>query len=291
MGWHEREWDYAIPRGVVLSINCNGFFSYSSRHFYEIKPYRSIGMQRLILCLTAALLVAVSSLGAMPATDWGRVKGNAQRGNIHKLPFNHPNTNGRSGYYLIPQSAPKDGMPVLVLFHGYTDDGRRLVDTFKSFAEKHKFALVSPDAQGDRWQVPEKGKSTSDMIHARDALAWIEKQIGKTDSKHIGAFGHSYGSRMSSAFGTNIAAVKKTAISHGRFVEDALGGSATKFWMSGSPKDNQFDYKVMPAQEAWYNNTYRKWWGGAKLHTYSCSACNHSPLYDELNDFVQWFLK
>jgi hypothetical protein len=248
-------------------------------------------MQRLILCLATSLLVAVSSLTAMPDTDWGRVKGNAKRGAINNLPFHHPNTNGRSGYYFIPHDAPKDGMPVLVLFHGYKDNGKNLVQTFKPFAEKHKFALVSPDAQGDQWKVPKKGEYTADTIHVRDALAWITKQIGKIDEKHIGAFGHSYGSRMSSAFGTNTAAVTKTAISHGRFVEESLGGSTTKFWMSGSPKDNQFDFKVMQLQEKWYNDTYRKWWGGAKLHTYDCDKCYHFPSHEELNDFVNWFLK
>jgi pimeloyl-ACP methyl ester carboxylesterase len=248
-------------------------------------------MQRLILCLTTSLLVAASSLTTMPKTDWGRVKGNAKRGNIDKLPFHHPNNNGRSGYYFIPHDAPKDGIPVLVLFHGFKDNGNTLVQTFKQFAEKYKFALVSPDAEGHRWKVPKKGKYTSDMIHARDALAWISKHIGKIDQKHIGAFGHSYGSRMSAAFGTNMPVVTKTAISHGRFVEDSLGGSKTKFWMSGSPKDNQFDYKVMPRQKNWYNRTFRKWWGGATLHTYACDSCYHFPSHDELNDFVHWFLK
>lgn len=217
----------------------------------------------------------------------------AKRDSIEKLPFSNPQNKNRSGYYYIPSNVPSKGMPILVLFHGFKDNGYSLTNTFKPFAKQHGFAIVAPDAAGDQWRVPLKGKSTSDTAHVNAALSFIKSEVSKIDKKHVGAFGHSFGARMSSTYGTNTSGVTKTAISHGRFLPSSLGGSPTAFWMSGSPKDNQFSFKVMQEQVKEYNATYRKYWpgGGARLHTYDCGDCRHFPHHQELKEFTDWFLK
>jgi dienelactone hydrolase len=157
-------------------------------------------------------------------------------------------------------------MPLLLLLHGIKDDGKHIVEQFKQLAEKHKIVLLASDSKSERWQPPRKGKPTDDMNHAKKAFAWIKQQMRKVYSQRNGAFGHSCSARMSSTFETNVPDITKTAISHGRFVEDALGSSKPQFWMSGSPKDNMFQFSVMQKHEKWYNKTFRKDWGGAKLH-------------------------
>src|SRR6185503_12735943 len=90
--------------------------------------------------LTIAALVTY--LAAVPA---------AQKVGKHTISFDGKK---RDYYLLVPEPAPADPVPLVVLLHGSGRDGSSLTGPWQNLAKKSGFAIVAPDS-GNRagWDV------------------------------------------------------------------------------------------------------------------------------------------
>ncbi len=213
-------------------------------------------------------------------------------GKIGTLPFGHRTRAERNGAYFIPEHGSADALPILVLAHGYKDRGLSMVRMFLDHAKKYKVALVAPDALDELWVVPSAGEYSLDSQHAEDALAWLRDHIDHPSQKLVGTAGYAYGCRMASSLATNFSIYRAGMLMHGRYVEAALGENKIRLRLSGSPKDNMFNFSVMKGQKSSFTAHFTDWPnGGPSLHTYDCSTCLHRPHATELEDAVIWFLQ
>lgn len=107
----------------------------------------------------------------------------------------------RQYYYYQPQRAGPQA-PLLLLLHGAGRDGRSMMDTWKTTAQKHGLRLLAPDGVRHNWSM-------------RPSAEWpalkkmVEQHSGGGDTLYV--FGHSNGARMAlrlaAAFPAEFAAV------------------------------------------------------------------------------------
>jgi len=131
-----------------------------------------------------AVAVLVSALVAAPA---------AQKVLKQSMSFeNRP----RNYYLFVPEPAPADPMPLVVLLHGSGRDGSSLAGPWQNLAKKSGFALVAPDAiERAGWDMFSDGPDfLNKVIEAVKAQARI-------DPRRVYLFGHSAGGHHGLALG------------------------------------------------------------------------------------------
>lgn len=236
----------------------------------------------LAFWLAVALIPSIAS-AYPPSPNLGHATGTYRgTGAVHQLPFGHVSDGTRSGAYYVPSKQPAAGYPVLVLFHGYGDDGRNILNRFRDAADRHGVAVIAPDSLAKAWGVGIAGVVTPDLLHAVDASYWLRSKLTAIDRPRCAAAGHSYGTRMTAYFATVMDNTHAAAISHGRYLPVSLGKSPVDAFFSGSPRDNWFDFRVMQAQ-------WKLWPRGlTQLHTYDCPTCMHPVQPPEIEDMIKW---
>jgi poly(3-hydroxybutyrate) depolymerase len=102
----------------------------------------------------------------------------------------------RNYYLFVPEAAPADPMPLVVLLHGSGRDGSSLTGPWQSLAKKSGFAIVAPDAI-DRggWEMYSDGP---DFLH--DVVEAVKSQA-RIDARRVFLSGHSAGGHHGLAVG------------------------------------------------------------------------------------------
>jgi phospholipase/carboxylesterase len=63
---------------------------------------------------------------------------------------------GRDGIVYIPNSA-RHGSPLMLLFHGFSGNGRDAIETVRPQASQYGVIVAAPDSLGQTWDILEKG--------------------------------------------------------------------------------------------------------------------------------------
>ena len=102
----------------------------------------------------------------------------------------------RNYYVFVPEAAPADPMPLVVLLHGSGRDGSSLAGPWQNLAKKSGFAIVAPDAiERGGWDMFSDGPDfLQKVIEAVKAQARI-------DPRRVYLFGHSAGGHHGLALG------------------------------------------------------------------------------------------
>ena len=104
--------------------------------------------------------------------------------------------------YLVYLPAGYDGraaLPLVLEFHGSggTAEGQLTTSQLSAVADAERFAIVAPQAVGQRWNVPPDAAKPDDVRFVAEMLNAVERQVC-IDRQRVYATGFSGGGRMSS---------------------------------------------------------------------------------------------
>ena len=161
---------------------------------------------------------------------------------------------------------------------------------FAAAAKKYGIVLLAPDSAGKSWDVPAAGVNNDDVSHIATCLLWLQQHAGNQDSKRFGIMGHSYGTRMAAALGSQDSAYSALMLAHGRYEPVSLGSNMLPVWFSGSVHDKYFDYTVMQAQARTGQPMTQGRQFVLRAFESNPNGAQHVPTPEEVDAMVSWFL-
>lgn len=155
------------------------------------------------------------------------------RATIRKLKIK--NSGNRSGHYFLPENYASKETPVLLLLHGSSIQGLKVLRLFKKIAARRGFVIVAPDSVNEwGWSIADNySHPTEDQTHILDALHEVLslKDINPAANKILVA-GISAGGAVASVLGTNDTRFSNFAVLHGGVRLNSLGQLKPSVWLS-----------------------------------------------------------
>lgn len=197
------------------------------------------------------------------------------------------NSTGRKGVYFLPKNYRLKTLPIMLLFHGSSIDGKKIARIFKKLAGEENFIIIAPDSVNDYgWEYSLDSNSPSeDQRHIanciEEVLALPHITI-KTDKFLVA--GVSAGGELAGFFGSNDSKFKSIAIMHGGVYSVGLGDNIVPVWLSTGTQDTLRP----PTEVSGYQSILNaRSFNDVVYHEYNVG---HAVPEEEKIDLLEWWL-
>lgn len=203
--------------------------------------------------------------------------------------------NNRSGSVFFPEGYENTAIPYMLLLHGSGWTGSLMINIFKEYAIKYKFAIIAPDSH-DRfyWKAPDtaQDKYSADFYHLQGC--WDSVMMNKTvfpgvvaDPKFLTSFGNSFSSYAGTSFASrSVTNFTSAAIIHGSALPQQMGPRVFPIlWVTGSldplygTKAATIDVANFRKEKPAYKVSWEIWKDGHSIRNYT-----------QIEHMVNWWL-
>lgn len=200
---------------------------------------------------------------------------------------------GRTGTLFLPPGYKWKKLPFMLLLHGSGWDGSDMINVFREYAIKYRFAIVAPDSYNPMyWRAPETAQDpyTTDFFHIQACWdrAMNRRQGIRVNPWYRTSFGNSRASYAAVAFASRSRTrFRSAAVLHAAALPQQMGPTHFPIlWVTGTndplygPKPARKDVAAFRKGRPDFKIQWEKWVDNHTIRNYT-----------QIEAMITWWLK